>query len=174
MSFGLIASARDLQAFEHGQRQSSGRGVHHPFHLQVLQYFARVARGPRSAGRVHKSAEHHVFQNGEAGERPDDLKRTADPDPRRTVRADMRDVHVIEPDASFVGMNNAGDQVEQRRLPRAVWSDDECDRGLFDGERDVTHRAQPAEPLADVIDFQQRHHLVLTDTFASSPARPRL
>src|SRR6201981_34126 len=51
----------------------------------------------------------------------------------------------------------AGDQVEQRGLARAVWSDDQAAFALFNIEVDIARDAQSAERFGEPVDDQSAH-----------------
>jgi hypothetical protein len=51
----------------------------------------------------------------------------------------------------------AGEELEQRRLPRAVAPDDADLLAAFDGERHVVEQHRPAEVHRDVGEGEQRH-----------------
>src|SRR2546426_1204863 len=50
---------------------------------------------------------------------------------------------------------SAGDQVEERRLARAVRADDRLPASLGDGERHVADRLEAPEPAADAFELQR-------------------
>src|SRR2546426_1269286 len=61
---------------------------------------------------------------------------------------------------------SAGDQVEERRLARAVRADDRLPASLGDGERHVADRLEAPEPAADALDRKSTRlnssHLVIS------------
>ena len=81
-------------------------------------------------------------------------------------------------DGAGVGLQSAGEQVEQRALPAAVRPDDADDLGLLDVERDTVDRMDAAEGAEQVVDRQHRHRLASSVSLSvrrgamSSRARP--
>src|ERR1700704_143450 len=70
-----------------------------------------------------------------------------------------RDVAAEQPDRSAVGRKLAGDEIEQRRLAGAIWTDDQPPLAGLHGKRDIAADAQAAERLAKRIDHKSRHEL---------------
>ena len=64
-------------------------------------------------------------------------------------RVEVGDRFVAEPDFAAVGLQHAGDQVDQRGLARAVWSDQCVAHALRQLERDVARHDQRAEALVE-------------------------
>src|SRR3974377_986036 len=56
-----------------------------------------------------------------------------------------------------IGREFAGDQVEQRSLARAVWSNDQAAFALFDIEVDIASDAQSAEGFGEPVNDQSTH-----------------
>src|SRR5579859_87232 len=74
------------------------------------------------------------------------------------MRRHPGDVLALEADGAFVGMKEAADQVEDSGLARAVGTDDKQDFAGIHGERNALDRAQAAEALGHVIEFQDGSH----------------
>src|SRR5205085_3062903 len=92
-------------------------------------------------------------------ERPHDLER-ADQAPRADlVRRHADDRRAAKADVAAVGMDEAGDEAERRRLARAVRTDEADDRPLLDRERQVLHGLEPAEALGDAVDDEKTQRL---------------
>jgi hypothetical protein len=72
------------------------------------------------------------------------------------VRREPIEAIVAEPDLAAVGRCQARDDVEERRLARAVRSDETGDRALADGQRAPGERLDAAEALGDPGDGEQR------------------
>jgi hypothetical protein len=72
------------------------------------------------------------------------------------VRGEPIETIVAEPDLAAVGRRQARDDVEERRLARAIRSDETGDRALADGQRASGERLDTAEALGDPGDGEQR------------------
>src|SRR5207244_922247 len=68
-----------------------------------------------------------------------------------------------------VGRVDPGDQVEERRLARAVRADDAHDLALVDVQVEVADHPQPAEGLVQRPEFEQRHQTISTRGLPRSP-----
>ena len=69
---------------------------------------------------------------------------------RRCAGSPTRSVPV-EGQRAGIGLIDAADQIEQRRLAGAVRPDQREDRARRDGERDVAHRVHAAEALVQAL-----------------------
>lgn len=76
--------------------------------------------------------DHYVFQNRHPVEGPDDLKGTADPHQAPGVYLEARDIFPVYKKVSMVWGKNPGDEVENRRFPRSIGSDEPNDFFLLD------------------------------------------
>src|SRR5215210_707218 len=94
---------------------------------------------------------HHILEHRHLREQPRDLERP----PQAQVRAPPRRLPVdplpVEPDLAGLRGHRAADQVEHRRLPRAVRADQRRDRALRDGERRAIHGVHAAEALLEAL-----------------------
>src|SRR5206468_3007555 len=63
----------------------------------------------------------------------------------------------VERDDALIGRLQSGDDVEERRLARAVRSDESGDGTRFDREVDVRERGDTAELNADGSDLEKAH-----------------
>jgi hypothetical protein len=94
-----------------------------------------------------------VLDDGQVLEQPELLEHHADaldaqPAPSRVV--ERRDLGPAHDDPAGAGPSDAGDQVEQRRLPGAARSDDRDDAARRDGER----RGPEPEPARRVTEVE--------------------
>src|SRR6059036_4224539 len=89
--------------------------------------------------------DEQVFQHGHPPERAGDLEGATDPAPGDGVRRQAVESIGAETDLATVGGREAADHVEERRLARAVWSDEACDRAFTDGERTTGERFDAAK-----------------------------
>ena len=80
--------------------------------------------------------------------------------PRRQTLSAEKPVDTLagEGDRTAVGLEDAGDHVEQRRLAGAVGADHAADLAGLDVERHLVHRHQAAEALGHVVEDKQRAH----------------
>src|SRR5262245_5024362 len=119
--------------------------------------------------------ERDVPEQGLAAEQGDDLVRARDAEVCAPTARHARDVAVEERDRPAVGLELAGDQVEQRGLPRAIGPDDEPPLARLDGERHVGGDPEAAERLAEVLHAERAHRppsLPGAGTTAASRGRP--
>src|SRR5262249_53612646 len=82
------------------------------------------------------------------------------------------DVAVEQRDRPTVGLELACDQVEERRLPRAVGPDDQAPLARLDLERHVGGDAEAAERLAEMV-HAERAHRPPSPPRAGTAAAPR-
>ena len=91
-------------------------------------------------------ADHHVLEHAQAGEQPHPLQRARDPDAGaggsvRTRRASAPATR----SCPTCGSHEPADDVEQRRLARAVGADHAEHLARLDVQRDAVERGDPAE-----------------------------
>ena len=72
------------------------------------------------------------------------------------LRLESRDLFAVQFDATGTDRKAAADQVEQRGLPGAVWSDDRMAFARADGEIDAVDDRGAPEALAHVMELQGR------------------
>ena len=99
--------------------------------------------------------DEHVFQHGHPGQRPRDLERAPDPEPRDGVGRQPVETIGAEADLAAVGPREAADHVEERRLARAVRTDETRDRAFGHGEGAAGEGLDAAEALGDAGDGEQ-------------------
>src|SRR5207237_611692 len=80
-----------------------------------------------------------------------------DAEVRAATARHPRDVPIEERDRPAVGGKLAGDEVEQRRLPRPVRADDEPPLARFHGKAHPRGHAQSAERLVESADPERAH-----------------
>src|SRR5213593_4837737 len=76
---------------------------------------------------------------------------------RAPVARHARDVPAEERDGAGVGRELTGDEVEERRLARAVRPDDQTALARLDGEVDGVGHTEAAERLLELVDGQRGH-----------------
>ena len=101
-------------------------------------------------------ADHHVVEDGEALGEARNLEGAAEPPRRDAFDAAERQGPAVELHLSAIGRVDAGYDVEQRRLARAVGPDQADDLARPDLKADAAERLEPAEGEADVSDRQHR------------------
>ena len=112
----------------------------------------------RRVRRAERRPDEHVLEHREPLERPRDLRGAPDPATTPGMGGLPGDVGAVEADRAPVGSQVAGDEVEQRRLARAVRPDDAEGLTLGNVEREVLDDADAAEALGDADDFEQGRH----------------
>ena len=100
---------------------------------------------------------HHVFLYGQALEQADILECPAHPQAGNLVLLDLRDVLSVQRHRTLVGRIHAGNHVEDRRLARAVGTDDAVDLARVRCQREILNGFHTAKALINVFYFQQRH-----------------
>ena len=78
------------------------------------------------------------------------------PMPRSSASRGLREVQPLAApvDLARVGLDDAGEDLEQRRLAGAVFSDQAVRFPFGDGERDAAQRRDGAERLADIGELE--------------------
>ena len=95
----------------------------------------------------------------EPGPQREVLKRPRDADASDAVRGNGQQVVAVEGDVARRRFVQTRDHVEQRRLARAVRSDEARDLTLLDRERQPVERNDPAEGDRHSIDAKERHRV---------------
>src|SRR5262249_14713252 len=97
-----------------------------------------------------------------------DLRRALDPERADLVRLEPGDVAAGEEDASRVGREQAGDQIEKGGLARAVRADDGVQPPACQRVAEIVDRREPAEAFGQPFDAEERlahgsaHRLLFT------------
>ncbi len=103
-------------------------------------------------------ADHHVLEQRHRGEQGEVLERAGDAEPGRSAcgaRASRSTPsNSTRPDGRVV---DATDDVEHRRLARAVGPDQPADLTLVDGEAQLVEGDDPTEPHRHFTHVEQRH-----------------
>ena len=114
---------------------------------------ARAAR----AEPVHlKAPTMTLSRTGQPAERAYHLEGAPDAGAARKIRSQAGDVAAGKPDRTGVRAEYARNQVEDRRLARAVWTNQADDRAGLDREAYALNRLQAAEALGNALDLEQR------------------
>ena len=87
--------------------------------------------------------------------------------PRRVLSPGVRcskRLSVNDDRAALLGRLHAGNDLDQRRLARAVLADQAMDLARLEAEVDVAERVNAAESLGNVAEFEERHRGSLATT----------
>ncbi len=76
---------------------------------------------------MHERAQHHVFQDGQAGYGLHDLKGASNAEAGSAIWRHFGNIFSLKANYAFIGMEKSADQIEYCRLASAVWADDEQD-----------------------------------------------
>src|SRR5439155_5376694 len=77
------------------------------------------------------------------------------------VRLEPGDLVSEQADRAAVALQIPRDEVEKRRLPRPVRTDDQAALSRLDPERDAVHGGEPAEGLPQISELERGAHPVL-------------
>ena len=106
---------------------------------------AGLGRQPRILARRH------------FGKQRGDLEGARNAEPADLVACQAGDRMAGEPDRARARPDRAGDDVEQRRLARAVGADDGAHLAFLDAHGDLVERDQGAIPSRHAVKLEQRH-----------------
>ena len=95
--------------------------------------------------------ERDRLERAELREERVDLEGPREAAPHPRLRLEARDVLAVEHDLPGVGLEHAGDQVDERGLAGAVGADQGMANALRQREVDVLRHHQRAEPLAQLV-----------------------
>ena len=104
-----------------------------------------------------------IFENGEPRKDVGDLERARDPAAANLVSRQSGDLLAVKNDAPAIRLDLSGDEIEQRRLARAVRADDGDERALIHAQVCAVHRHKAVERFIDLLNHQ---HLGAAPTFA--------
>ena len=96
------------------------------------------------------------------------LEGAADPAPRNDVGSEAGDRLSLEANLSGAEWQNAGDEIEQGRLPRAIRADQAGHRPLLHREACAIDGDEAAEAPRHIVDLEDAHRIVST-----KPVGPR-
>lgn len=122
--------------------------LHRPLHrpLLLLPVPAGVKQDVGQVGaHILVHADHGVLQYAHFPEHPDILEGPRDPLEAEGRRVLPRQIFPVEDHPARRGGVEAGDRVEERRLPRPVRPDDPKDLVVMDSQADVVQRLEPGE-----------------------------
>ncbi len=174
----------DLEQRDVAVRQGAGlpaREMCEPDALErAVDFFgdAAVARG--GAERMQEALlglrrDPQVLGNAQPRKHALDLQRALDAEPADVVRLETGDVAPGKEDASVVGREQAGDEIEQGGLAGAVRADDGVQPSARERVAQVVDRDEAAEALGETLDAQDRlaHGSTCTLVLMGIPDSPR-
>src|SRR5688572_4720017 len=100
-------------------------------------------------------ADHHVLKNGEIGEEADVLESARNTGRSHMVRLEPGKLASGEAERTGVGGVDAGEDVEERGLARAIRADQAVDLACGNGKRDLVQSLNAAEALGRALDEQK-------------------
>jgi hypothetical protein len=128
----------------------------------LLGALARLRGRALMPTRAEHGADRDVVPDAQLLERLDDLERAGDAEPPDGVTRHLRDVLSAKENRPRRRLVQSRDAVDERRLARAVGSDDTEDLPFADRQVHARHGGEAAEPLGDRAGVEQRHRLGLT------------
>jgi hypothetical protein len=102
------------------------------------------------------AADHDVLQHRHAAEEAEILEGAADAERGDAVARRLRQASPLEENTAAIEAVEPAEAVEERRLARAVRSDEAADLPGFDREGDAVERDDPAEADRDIADGEKR------------------
>src|SRR5216683_3864285 len=112
---------------------------------------------PRADPRVH--AHEDVLHRRHVAKEADVLEGAADAEGGDLIGPEAQERSPPEAHRSLFGHIEAGEDVEERGLARAVGPDDGGDAAFLEDEVDLVQRDQPAESLGDAARLEERCHV---------------
>ena len=97
-----------------------------------------------------------VLGHGEVGEDHRLLVHRGDPEGLRLERVSHPHGAPVDDELSAVGLHNAGHDLDERRFPRPVLSEERVDLARLQREGDIVERLGGSEPFRDAPDLQDR------------------
>ena len=153
---GPVASARQLDALLQrdgqlaGERRADGGQPRHPERLDRA-----VPRGPAS-DLAQERADDDVVDHAHLAENLYQLERPGNPGASDLLGRAIGQVPPVEQHAARIDAHLSGQPVEEGRLARAVRSDEADDLRRSHGDVDPIVGQEPAEPLGQSLDLEQR------------------
>src|SRR5205823_3081312 len=153
---------RQLQALALGERQAGGRLRGLGSQTQPLDDGARVRARPRRRRMTSERTDQHVVEHAQPRKRAHDLERARQPASADRVWRLAQQRAAAEADIARVGPQKARQQVEDRRLARAVRADQPEHLALGHREVEPGHGVHAAEVLRETARLEQRRAHLLT------------
>jgi hypothetical protein len=115
-------------------------------------------RPQRFLGELARQPHHHVVQRGQVGEQAQILEGARDAGVHHRLRRQPVERTAAECYASLVGLQEAGDHVEDRCLAGAVRPDQAGDAPLRDGEAAILQASRPPKRFLQPDDLKIGAH----------------
>jgi hypothetical protein len=167
----LLAAVREEARFLVGMVQEADRAE--DGRCLVLVQAGDVLEQAPAAAAMRDVRRLHVLEDGEAREDVGALEGATHAEPAEIVRRDAGDVAVLEDHLARVGPEMAGDEVEERRLARAVRPDDRADRARRHREAHPAHRQEAVEALREATHVKHGPAPASAASRAPGSGRPR-
>ena len=126
-------------------------------------------RRRQDGGKIER--DHQVFDDRHAPERPRNLEAAGDAAMRAHMWRQLGDVLAAKEHGAGLRAECAGNAVDQRRLARAVRSDQSEALALADIDADIVQRDEAAEGFGNGVDPQQRRPASAVGEVMLPPAR---
>src|SRR5258706_3524261 len=118
----------------------------------------REVTGEAGVAQHDADADHHVLEDAERAVELRDLERAADAEARDVARRQLGNVASLVADGAAIGLEVAGDHVDEGGLAGAVGADQAHHRILLDGRADLGRRGHRAESLAQALRVKNGGH----------------
>src|SRR5205823_3007205 len=112
---------------------------------------------PAGFALAREDGQRDVVQCRELVEEVDELETPGDAPRDLLVDAGAGDIGLLESDGARVRLEEAADDIDERRLAGAVGADERQHLALANGEVDVVHRVRIAEVLGQLAGGEQAH-----------------
>src|SRR5689334_7187741 len=122
---------------------------------------------------VARVGDEHVVEHAQVAVDLRDLERARDAEPRDRARRERGDVASVEGDAAGVGLEIAGDHVDEGRLAGAVAADQADALADVDRDGEVGGGDDRAEALVESLGDEKRHVCLSAGAAASTATRCR-
>ena len=142
----LLLAAGELARIAVGER----------YQLDEVERAADPVGGVRPRHAAHLQRERDVVEDGEVREQRVALEDHAEV---ALLGRQVRDARVVDEDVARRGLDEAGDDHEQRGLPRAGWAEQRQELTARHVERHAVHGGDAAVVLGDVAQRQVVSHL---------------
>jgi len=113
--------------------------------------------GKHAIRRALMITDHHVFDDGHVFKEAQILKRARQAERGALVRRESAKRFSVKTRVAARGRVNAGNEIEQRRLARAVRSDERDDFVRFHRERNIIDGENAAECFGEMFDLEKGH-----------------
>src|SRR3989475_19234 len=127
--------------------------------LLELHEGQQLAASTLGGGPIAAGHDQEIFERRELGKHSGHLKGAAHALHRDLPRFQAVDALTLEENPAGVTALDAGDAVEQRRLPGAVRADEAVDPSGLEAQRDPVDRRDAAEALLDGVELERGRHL---------------